>query len=87
MNKRLTDAVIHNNFKQYLKLVKEREMGDSIDVGDNVKIYFSTQRPIVGIVKYKSQANGDSWRVLTSDGNVVYVLQFDYMLKITDAQF
>ena len=57
-------------------------MHDKIDVGDKINIQFATHPPIVGLVTYTPQAPCDSWHIKTEDGDVIYVQQFDFMMKI-----
>lgn len=56
-----------------------------IEIGDRVDIQFSSHPCVVGIVTYMPQATGDSWHIMTDGGVVVYVQQFDLMIKIGDA--
>jgi hypothetical protein len=60
-------------------------MSDMIIAGNKVTIHFSTHVPIIGRVTYTPQATGDSWHITTDHGDVFYVQQFDYMLKLSDA--
>lgn len=59
-------------------------MNDMIVIGNKVTIHFSTHFPIIGRVTYIPSATGDSWHITTDSGDVVYVQQFDYMLKLSD---
>lgn len=60
-------------------------MDDKIVIGNKVSIRFSTHPPIVGLVTYTPAVTGDAWHITTDGGDVVYIQQFDYMLKLCDA--
>lgn len=61
-------------------------MNDMINKGDKVNVYFSTHPDIAGIVTHIPQIVNEPWHITTEDGDVVYVQQFDYMLKTGDAK-
>lgn len=61
------------------------QSSDVIEVGNKVQVRFSTHAPITGRITYIPVATGDSWHITIESGNVVYVQQFDCMLKLSEA--
>lgn len=60
-------------------------MNDLIVIGNKVTIHFFTHVPIIGRVTYSPSATGDAWHITTDGGDVYYVQQYDFMLKLSDA--
>lgn len=57
-------------------------MSDKIEIGDRVDILFqSTPWILDAEVLYIPSATGDSWRVKTKEGLLIYVQQFNQMTK------
>lgn len=59
-------------------------MSDLICAGDKVSIQFSTHPPIVGKVTWCPMATSDCWHITSKHGDVYYVQQYDYMLKLSE---
>lgn len=57
---------------------------DVISIGSRVSVKFSTHPAVVGKVTYMPAATGDCWHVTTDSGDVIYIQQFDTMLKLSD---
>jgi hypothetical protein len=56
-------------------------MGDSIEVGDTIKVSLLSDHWLIGTVLYIPCQSGDSWRIKTEDGMVVYFQQYDFIVK------
>lgn len=53
-----------------------------IEPGDVVNVFFNAQPGMHGMtVRYAPSATGDSWHLQDKDGTVIYVQQFDYMIR------
>ena len=55
---------------------------DQIIIGDEIKVFFSSHPPIVGIVNGMPSAIGDCWKLSTYDGFIIYIQQYDYLIKL-----
>ena len=55
---------------------------DKIEVGDIVSVEFGLDRAFLHTeALYAPCATGDSWRLKLTDGSVMYVQQFEFMIR------
>ena len=56
---------------------------DKINEGDKVNIHFNATHSFFDCeVLYTPCATGDSWRIKTKKGDIIYVQQFEVMEKL-----
>ena len=57
-------------------------MSERIEVGDIVDIEWSYRTLYRCKILYSPVATGDSWHVRDQEGSILYVQQFDSMMKV-----
>ena len=56
-------------------------MNEKIEEGDFVDVHFSSQASLFSVkVLYTPSATGDSWRLKTDEGIIIYVQSFSLMI-------